>query len=237
MDENTFTDYCDNIRKSIEHVVKENPKTTIVVMPESKTQEQIDFIVSCAKEHGLKVVVDNPDFNYQEFCKELNSHLPCKSQDDVDALTRLIKENIDPYPNRNIYWSRELYINANCNDDKCMNILLHNDNVLFTPTEDPEEHRGVTARYKYEVEQDLRELAVYAIIDRTTGQTARAFTPDQRETILPALKELGADKLFAEAEKQPEMKSAYSGWKDDVLQELKDLEKGIIREEGQALKR
>lgn len=89
----------------------------------------------------------------KELCEELNKHLPCRSQDDVDALTKLLQENIDAYPERRIYWSREIYIDAGFNEDRCLNILIHSDKVLFVPSEDPVEHPGLAVRYKHEVSQ------------------------------------------------------------------------------------
>ncbi len=89
----------------------------------------------------------------KELCEELNKYIPCKSQDDVDALTKLLQENIDAYPERHIYWSREIYIDAGLKEDQCLNILIHSDNVLFVPSEDPVEHEGIVVRYKHEVDQ------------------------------------------------------------------------------------
>lgn len=93
----------------------------------------------------------------KRLCEELNKHLPCKSQKDVDALTKLLQENIDAYPERCIYWSREIYIDAGLNEDQCMNILIYSDNVLFVPSEDPIEHPGIVVRYRHEIEEISKE--------------------------------------------------------------------------------
>lgn len=95
----------------------------------------------------------------QELCNELNKHLPCKSQEDVDALTRLLQEHIDSLPERHIYWSREIYIDAGFDKDKCMLIMIHSDNVVFMPSEEPVEHPGVVVRYKHEIDQTQSEYA------------------------------------------------------------------------------
>ena len=89
----------------------------------------------------------------QELCNELNKHLPCMNQEDVDALTRLLQEHIDSFPERHIYWSREIYIDAGFDKDKCTLIMIHSDNVVFVPSEDPVEHPGVVVRYKHEIDQ------------------------------------------------------------------------------------
>ena len=58
MDQETINAYCEQVRQSIERIAREKPQTRIVVMKEFKTPEQIKFIKDCAKEHGLKVVVE-----------------------------------------------------------------------------------------------------------------------------------------------------------------------------------
>ena len=88
-----------------------------------------------------------------ELCAKLNAHLPCKTQKDIDGLTMMLKENIDEVPERHIYWSREIFIDAGFKDEQCMNILIHSDNVIFVPSEDPTEHPGIVVRYKYEIEK------------------------------------------------------------------------------------
>ena len=89
--------------------------------------------------------------NIAELCNKLNRHLPCQSQTDVDELTRLLQENIEAIPKRNIYWSREIYIDAGFKDDKCLDILIHSNRVSFVPSEDPVKHPGVVVRYKHEI--------------------------------------------------------------------------------------
>ncbi len=88
----------------------------------------------------------------ENLCNDLNRHLPCKSQSDVDIITELLTEKIDSFPERHIYWSREIYIDAGLKEDQCLNILIHSDKVLFVPSEDPVEHQGVVVRYKHEKE-------------------------------------------------------------------------------------
>lgn len=82
------------------------------------------------------------------------------NQEDVDALTRLLQEHIDSFPERRIYWSREIYIDAGFDKDKCTLIMIHSDNVVFVPSEDPVEHPGVVVRYKHEIDQKRFDAAV-----------------------------------------------------------------------------
>ena len=98
----------------------------------------------------------------KELCDKLNAHLPCKSQADVDELTRLLRENIDSDPDLHIYWSREIYIDAGFDKDKCTLIMINSDNVVFVPSEDPVEHPGVVVRYKHEVGEVHIPSGVYS---------------------------------------------------------------------------
>lgn len=90
----------------------------------------------------------------QAICNELNAHLPCRNQQDVDGLTRLLRENIDAYPDRGMYWSREIFIDAGFKDETCMQILIHSNKVQFVPSDDPEEHPGVVVQYKHEIPKE-----------------------------------------------------------------------------------
>lgn len=92
----------------------------------------------------------------KELCDKLNKCIPCKSQADVDQLTRLLQENIEAYPDRKIYWSNEVYLNSGCNQDRCQVILLFSGDVMFVPSDDPQKSPGVVVRYKYEIEENSK---------------------------------------------------------------------------------
>ncbi len=110
--------------------------------------------------------------------------------------------------------------------------------MFLVETDDYEEaYRQLEEHDKQENLESSIILSNKVIVERTTDSTAKAFTPEQRQTILPALKELGAEKLFAAANEDEKMKRICNAWKEDTLRELKDLEKGIIREEGQGIRR
>ena len=88
----------------------------------------------------------------ENLCNDLNRHLPCKSQSDVDIITELLTEKIDSFPERHIYWSKEVYHDAEHENDKCLYILIFNSNVEIVPSENQSERPGVIVRYKNEKE-------------------------------------------------------------------------------------
>lgn len=88
------------------------------------------------------------------------------------------------------------------------------------------------------------DAAVKAIIARAGDKTAKAFTAEQRNTLLgfasgaetPEARMKVFDDLFAKAE--PELKKVPNeNWVEDTHAELKELSEGIVRSEQQGLKR
>ena len=51
-----------------------------------------------------------------------------------------------------LYWDRELFINCNCDSEKCRK-MIHRNDVMFRDTMDPVEHPGITLCYKTENEE------------------------------------------------------------------------------------
>lgn len=86
----------------------------------------------------------------QELCDKLNSHLPCKSQEDVDTISNMLKEHFDKHPKHKIYWSRKVFIDSGFDDEMCFKMLIKRVDMHFVPSEDKEEHPGIVVRYKYE---------------------------------------------------------------------------------------
>ena len=88
-------------------------------------------------------------------CERLNALLPCKSQEDVDGMTEILKElfslPIEPQPK--MYWDREIWIDSGFNDEKCIKMLIYTDRLCFVPSDDWEEHPGVEVKYKFMVEK------------------------------------------------------------------------------------
>ena len=82
-----------------------------------------------------------------EICKELNSHLPVMSDEDITFLNEIINEAYDTIPGFNIYWDRQIYIDCGFDDEKMHDIVTQTDKVHFEPSDDVEEHNGVVVRY------------------------------------------------------------------------------------------
>lgn len=87
---------------------------------------------------------------YRQFvalCKQINSILPCKSEEDIDRLNKEIYKMYQLDNDASIYYDRELYIDCNFNKSKVRE-LLFTDKVHFEANEDVEEHVGIVLRYK-----------------------------------------------------------------------------------------
>lgn len=85
--------------------------------------------------------------DYKKLCEELNSHIPCKTQEDVDALAELLKEET-------IYWDKEVWMDSGFKDTICMKMLIYTDKLCFTPTTNEEEHPGVRITYKWLLKEE-----------------------------------------------------------------------------------
>lgn len=93
----------------------------------------------------------NTYITLQEYCNKLNQYLPCKSQEDVDNINNILNEVFSTVKGSNLYWSREIFIDAGGDSEKCAWILTHKE-CKFIPIDDIEEHLGVKVIYKYETE-------------------------------------------------------------------------------------
>ena len=89
---------------------------------------------------------------------EINKHLPCKDQTDIDALAALIEETCSyrkDYPHYQLYWDREVYIDAGFDGDRCSYIMCFDKNiVVVAKVDDMVEHPGLTVTYKFLVGND-----------------------------------------------------------------------------------
>lgn len=88
----------------------------------------------------------------QGYCDRLNEHMPCKSQEDVDALSEIMTELFEKVEKSTLYWSREVFLDGGTNGDKCAYIMTHRE-CLFVPVCDVEEHIGIKVIYGYEKEK------------------------------------------------------------------------------------
>ena len=81
-------------------------------------------------------------------CKRLNQHVPVKQKEDVDALNEICGEAFNIIKDFGIYFDRDLYINCDCDSDKCRDLVRGGGEVEFCVTEDYTEHPGVCVRYR-----------------------------------------------------------------------------------------
>ncbi len=89
------------------------------------------------------------------------------------------------------------------------------------------------------------DAAVKAIIDRASDKNAKSFTPEQRDVLmrfsgsaeLPDAREKAFEGLWEKAETALKDAGVNEAWQKDAHDELKDLAQGVVREEGQGMKR
>ena len=88
----------------------------------------------------------------QNYCNRLNENMPCKNQENVDAITGILNELRENVKDFCLYWSREIFLDGGFDDEKCAYIMTHRE-CLFVPVCDlGEEHIGVKVIYGYEKE-------------------------------------------------------------------------------------
>lgn len=85
---------------------------------------------------------------FQKACDALNNILQNKPDNFVDLINDIIYNKVFRKGGE-LYWKRELYIDCDCNTEKCRE-KIHETNVMFKPTLDPVEHPGITFCYKTE---------------------------------------------------------------------------------------
>lgn len=84
-------------------------------------------------------------------CDKLNSIIPCKTQQDVNEMTVLLQEVFDlPVKLKpRLYWNREVWMDCGLDTDKCTMMLICTDKLCFEPSDDMQEHPGITVKYKW----------------------------------------------------------------------------------------
>lgn len=98
---------------------------------------------------------------------------------------------------------------------------------------------AIAAPYQSENEK----AAMKVIVDRTSDPSAKSFSPDQLKVLedyatsakTPEERKELFDVLWEKA--KPEISVVPDAWQKDAHQELNDLAEGVVREEGQGLKR
>ena len=82
-----------------------------------------------------------------KICKELNQHLPVKSQEDIDSLNSILAKACEEIPEFRMYWHRDIYINCGFDNKKMRNLVRNGGNVHYEVVDDLEEHIGVIVKY------------------------------------------------------------------------------------------
>ena len=90
-----------------------------------------------------------------------------------------------------------------------------------------------------------KDAAVKAIIDRASDAVAKRFTPEQRDVLekyvasteTPEAREKAFAGLWEKAETALKDAGVNEAWQNDAHNELNDLAHGVVREEGQGMKR
>ena len=89
---------------------------------------------------------------FQKACDTLNNILQNKPNNFIDLINDIIYNKVFRKGGE-LYWQRELYIDCNCDMDKCRE-KINADDVMFEPTFDTVEHPGITFGYKKYFEHD-----------------------------------------------------------------------------------
>ncbi len=165
-----------------------------------------------------------------------------------------VSGNAKVYGNSSLHGYAEVYNNAEisgnvyingfievCDNVKLTGDVSVRDNVKFVGdikiTEGTFEGDRMIVSEADLIDPDIMKKAINAIISRTKDTRARAFSSEQCEAIQPALKEMGADRLIAAAQEDPEYQNIYKGWREDTEKELHELEQGDGRRAGREWKR
>lgn len=88
---------------------------------------------------------------FQKVCNKLNNILENRPENREEFIAMIndiiFKQVFDK--GGELYWSRELFIDCNCDSEKCRKMINRND-VMFRDTKDPIEHPGIALCYKSE---------------------------------------------------------------------------------------
>lgn len=77
----------------------------------------------------------------QEICDKLNQLIEEKPEGFKDEMNKLVEDVV-------IYYDIDTYIAYNFNGEKIREAVTKTDNFMFRPTEDPEEHPGITICFR-----------------------------------------------------------------------------------------
>ena len=90
--------------------------------------------------------MDDIKAKLQEYCDKLNMYIPPQTKNEMDIIIDILNELSNDIKGGNIYWSREIYIDANFDDDKSFEIMITKP-CHFEVSDDIEEHPGIVLKY------------------------------------------------------------------------------------------
>ena len=85
--------------------------------------------------------------NFKSVCKKLNKILSERKKDFIDKINKIVEEEV-LNKGGNLYFDRDVYMKCDCDDEKVKNYVRESRHIQFEPTDDPDEHPGVTVRFK-----------------------------------------------------------------------------------------
>lgn len=86
--------------------------------------------------------------NYKSVCKKLNKILSERKEGYIDELNKIIDEEVWAEGGE-LYFDRDVYLSYDCDSEKVRSVVREKpEQVQFEPSEDLDEHPGITLRYK-----------------------------------------------------------------------------------------
>lgn len=85
--------------------------------------------------------------NYKSICRKLNKILSERKEGFIDKINKIMEEEVFN-KGGDLYFDRDVYLKYDCDDEKVRSCVRESKHVQFEPTDDPEEHPGVTVRFK-----------------------------------------------------------------------------------------
>lgn len=88
---------------------------------------------------------------FQRVCNKLNKILDNRTENReefIDVINGIIEKEVFN-KGGDLYWSREIFIDSNCDTEECRK-KIHRNDVMFRDTNDTVEHPGITLCYKSE---------------------------------------------------------------------------------------
>ena len=146
--------------------------------------------------------------NAKKICKVLNKAIAEKKEGFEEVVKTTINQMFQD--GGDLYYDRELFIDYNGDYNKMKELVFSSNFVEFTPTEDPQEHPGITLRYKKigHVEKKLSKKDIEKRIAECVGMCYAVKSYKNAITIL-------CDLLY--------FTNINTKWKDDAVSAIKGV--------------